>query len=115
MYRIMQSLERDPQSVGGWSKPQQTTSQEQTSSGFGMAGIDSKEGEEDKQQSRRSNPRKYMLYRPSFAQIAMFLATCFKDISENSAILLYISADGSKRQTSTSEYSGGVATAINLA
>jgi hypothetical protein len=39
------------------------------------------------------------LYRPSFAQIALYLATCFKDISDNSALLLYISADGSKRQS----------------
>jgi hypothetical protein len=91
----MQSLERDPSIGGGWTKPQQAPPQDQTTSGFGMAGIDSKDGEEDKQQAKRSNPRKYMLYRPSFAQIMMFLATTFKDISENSAILLYVSADGS--------------------
>jgi len=114
MYRIMQSLERDPDANGGWSKPQQPPQEQQTTSGFGMTGIETKEGEDDKKQSRRSNPRKYMLYRPSFAQILIFLATCFKDISENSAILLYLSADGSKRMTNSSEYNGGVATAINI-
>jgi Protein SCAI len=49
-----------------------------------------------------------MLYRPSFAQIQMFLATCFKDLSENSSILLYISADGS--DCSKDIYKGGVTT-----
>ena len=108
----MQSLERDPSTIGGWSKPTSTPAHDQTTSGFGMAGIDSKDLDEtDKQQSRRSNPRKYMLYRPSFAQVIMFLATCFKDISENSAILLYLSADGSKNSRQ-GEYSGGVSTAL---
>ncbi|KAJ3305596.1 hypothetical protein HDV03_001241 [Kappamyces sp. JEL0829] len=113
-YRMMQSLEREPSTNGGWSKPTATASQsDQTTSGFGMAGIENKD-EEDKQQARRNNPRKYPLYRNSFAQITHYIATCFKDVSENSAMLVYLSADGSKRQTASTEYSGGVATAINI-
>lgn len=114
MYRIMQSLERDPSAAGGWSKPPQPIGGDHVASAFGMAAIENNE-DGDKVQSKRNNPRKYMLYRPSFAQITLFLATCFKDINEHAAILLYLSADGSKRQTSSVEYSGGVATAINIA
>lgn len=99
MYRIMQSLEREPPTLG-LNRPPGATPADQTTSGFGMTGIENN-GEEDRQQARRSNPRKYLLYRPSFAQIALYLATCFKDISENSAMLLYLSADGSKRNSAS--------------
>jgi hypothetical protein len=99
MYRMMQSLEREPMTNGGWGKPS-TTTQAETTSGMVMAGISDKD-EEDKQQARRSNPRKYLLYRNSFAQIEYYVATCFKDISEHSAMLLYLSADGSKRQSTS--------------
>jgi hypothetical protein len=71
---------------------------------------------------KRSNPRKYLLYRPTFAQLMLYIATCFKDINENSALLLYVSADGSKRLSHNSEngkqsiiiaYLGGISTAVN--
>ena len=91
----MQSLERETSSSVS-DKP--SAQVDQTTSAFGMAGI---EGADDEKSPRRSNPRKYLLYRPSFAQISLYLATCFKDISENSAMLLYISADGTKRQSAT--------------
>jgi hypothetical protein len=99
MYRVLQSLEREPSTNGGWGKEKQTQQQDPTTSGVGMTGIDSKDAkDQDESQLRRTNPRKYLLYRPTFAQLLLYIATCFKDISENSALLLYISADGSKRQ-----------------
>jgi hypothetical protein len=93
MYRIMQSLERESSS----NISKSAIPAEQTALALGMAGIEGVA--DDEKNPRRSNPRKYLLYRPSFAQIALYLATCFKDISDNSALLLYISADGSKRQS----------------
>ncbi|KAJ2993710.1 hypothetical protein HDV02_002113 [Globomyces sp. JEL0801] len=124
MYRILQSLEREPSTMGGWAKaaapiPQTQQVIDQTTSGVGMASIDNsrtQDGEEERA-SRRSNPRKYLLYRPAFAQLALYISTCFKDISEHSALLLYISADGSKRQlkgdVKATDYVGGIATAVN--
>jgi hypothetical protein len=95
MYRVLQSLEREPLANGGWGKEKSIHSDPITS-GMAIAGIDPKE--EEGQALRRTNPRKYLLYRPTFAQLLLYIATCFKDISENAALLLYISADGSKRQ-----------------
>jgi hypothetical protein len=45
---------------------------------------------------RKNNPRKYLLYQPQITQLLLYLATCFKDISDSCCILLYISADGPK-------------------
>ncbi|KAJ3270720.1 hypothetical protein HDV01_007476 [Terramyces sp. JEL0728] len=116
MYRMLQSLEREPSLSGGFTKPvpQQAPPIDQTTSGVGMTSFD-KEPEEDTK-SKRSNPRKHLLYRPTFAQLALYVATCFKDITENNCLMIYISADGSKRQVkdgSPNEYVGGIATAVN--
>lgn len=40
------------------------------------------------------NPHKCLLYRPNLAQLLVFVATAFKEMAENTALLLYISADG---------------------
>ena len=102
MYRILQSLEREPSSTAGWAK--QAPAVDPAATGTGIPPIETKESEEN--QMRRSNPRKYLLYRPTFAQLMLYIATCFKDITENSALLLYISADGSKRQIKSGESTG---------
>jgi hypothetical protein len=87
---MLQSLEREPSSPSS-AVPSKTT------------GGDSIEKQEDQQQTeesvtvKRSNPHKYLLYRPTFAQLYLYLATCFKDISDSSALLLYVSADGAKK------------------
>ena len=80
MYRMLQSLEREPSSSLTTTKP---------------AG-ESEKSEEDPA-SKRANPHKYLLYRPTFAQLYLYLATAFKDISDSSAFMLYISADGAKK------------------
>ena len=43
---------------------------------------------------RRENPHKYLLYRPSFSQLFVFLASGFKELPANGVLLLYLSADG---------------------
>ncbi|KAJ3088343.1 hypothetical protein HK102_008982 [Quaeritorhiza haematococci] len=123
MYRILQSLEREPTSPT--SKSQQppmaappdaadappaamTSSADDTAAtSVGMESSSSTTNPgsataaatagADKVTTRRSNPHKYLLYRPTFAQLMLYVATAFKDITDNSALLLYLSADGSKR------------------
>ncbi|XP_011166475.1 protein SCAI [Solenopsis invicta] len=43
---------------------------------------------------RRDNPHKYLLYRPTYSQVQVFLASGFKELPANGALLLYLSADG---------------------
>jgi hypothetical protein len=43
---------------------------------------------------KRENPHKYLLYRPSFSQLFVFLASGFKELPANGVLLLYLSADG---------------------
>lgn len=43
---------------------------------------------------KRENPHKYLLYRPSFSQLLVFLASGFKELPANGVLLLYLSADG---------------------
>ncbi|CAG8657487.1 3272_t:CDS:2, partial [Paraglomus occultum] len=68
----------------------------------------------DKNNSRRINPHKYLLYKPTFSQLMVYIATAFKEINENSALLLYLSADGIKRPVSEKDsiigYNGGIVT-----
>ncbi|KAJ3099341.1 hypothetical protein HDU97_003266 [Phlyctochytrium planicorne] len=112
MYRVLQTLEREPTAPGG------------VAAGKGLQPdppfdpeANNAEGGAEKAATRRTNPHKYLLYRPTFAQLMLYIATAFKDISENSALLLYLSADGAKRPTkpdnSDAAYSGGIATAQN--
>ena len=43
---------------------------------------------------KRENPHKYLLYRPSFSQLYVFLASGFKELPTSGVLLLYLSADG---------------------
>ncbi|CAG8644976.1 12924_t:CDS:10 [Funneliformis caledonium] len=120
MYHILQSLEREPAPLK--SAPPKTPGSEVPTVNERVNSKDDTSAEEqnantstDKPASRRVNPHKYLLYRPTFSQLLVYIATAFKEINENSALLLYISADGSKRssnneQTSCNGYNGGVAT-----
>lgn len=42
----------------------------------------------------RDNPHKYLLYKPSIAQLMVFLGSGFKELPPGGALLLYMSADG---------------------
>jgi len=46
----------------------------------------------------RQNPHKHLLYRPSIGQLHVVLASISKDLPENAAILLYVSADKMERK-----------------
>ncbi|XP_078464966.1 protein SCAI isoform X4 [Lampetra planeri] len=43
---------------------------------------------------RRENPHKYLLYKPTFSQLYTFVATAFRELPPDSALLLYLSASG---------------------
>ncbi|KAF8940830.1 hypothetical protein BGZ58_004519 [Dissophora ornata] len=64
--------------------------------------------------AKRSNPHKYLLYRPVLSQIMVYLATAFRELSNDSAMLIYLSADGSKRSvpdhSGAKGYHGGILT-----
>ncbi|KAJ3035830.1 hypothetical protein HDV00_003365 [Rhizophlyctis rosea] len=123
MYRILQSLEREPTNQTGGIRPpsdQPPLSEKKEGEGAAEDGATTAGGAGDKSTTRRSNPQKYLLYRPTFAQLMLFVATAFKDMSDASAMLLYLSADGSKHvpkpeQGQSAGYTGGVSTAVNYA
>ena len=52
---------------------------------------------------KRENPHKYLLYKPTLSQLLVFLASGFKELPLNGALLLYISADGLFPSSSSAE------------
>ncbi|CAG8819045.1 43683_t:CDS:10 [Gigaspora margarita] len=121
MYHILQSLEREP--APPKSTQPKTPGVENSVGNERVLGKDDASTDEqsnntpvDKSASRRINPHKYLLHRPTFSQLMVYISTAFKEINENSALLLYLSADGTKRVNTNSEhnlsngYMGGVAT-----
>ncbi|KAM4664214.1 protein SCAI isoform 2-T2 [Discoglossus pictus] len=75
MFRMLQALEREPMNL---------TSQM------------NKPGLQDpgEKPTKRENPHKYLLYKPTFSQLYTFLAASFKELPANSALLIYLSATG---------------------
>jgi len=74
MFRVMQALEHVP-----------------------LEGQEAWEGsghDTEKMKRARKNPHKYLLYRPTMSQLLVFLANSFKELQDNNALFLYISADG---------------------
>ncbi|CAG8655096.1 4260_t:CDS:10, partial [Dentiscutata heterogama] len=122
MYHILQSLEREP--APPKSTQPKTPGVESSVGNERILGKDDTSTDEqssmntptDKSASRRINPHKYLLHRPTFSQLMVYISTAFKEINENSALLLYLSADGTKRVNTNSEhnfsngYMGGVVT-----
>ncbi|OZJ03563.1 hypothetical protein BZG36_03094 [Bifiguratus adelaidae] len=85
MYRMLQSLEREP-----YGKEKEST-----------AGNSTEEAPAPERTIKRANPHKYLLYRPTQSQLMVYLAAAFKEIDENSVLLLYISADGYTRNSAS--------------
>lgn len=91
MFRMLQVLEREPVDY---------TSQMYDSSpaaGRSMGAFENGSGERSAASHpsyKRDNPHKYLLYRPSFSQLFVFLASGFRELPANSVLLLYLSADG---------------------
>lgn len=46
-------------------------------------------------QGIKGSPHKYTIFRPTFSQLFLFLASGFKELPQNGVLLLYLSADGS--------------------
>ncbi|XP_036018192.1 protein SCAI isoform X1 [Mus musculus] len=75
MFRMLQALEREPMNLASqMNKP----------------GIQ----EPADKPTRRENPHKYLLYKPTFSQLYTFLAASFKELPANSVLLIYLSATG---------------------
>ncbi|XP_015765938.1 PREDICTED: protein SCAI-like [Acropora digitifera] len=87
MFRMLQALEREPEEA-----PSRTlvTSTEVSES------IDDREtiGEVNRSSTQRPNPHKYLLYKPTFSQLYVFLACGVKELPNNGVMLVYISGDG---------------------
>ncbi|KAI7863893.1 hypothetical protein BDF14DRAFT_1839553 [Spinellus fusiger] len=101
MYRILQSLERQPpaNALRSNTRPMEYTSlnsekKEREEGQIAAARTNNTQTAQPDKAMKRTNPHKYLLYRPSLSQLLVYLATAYKDIGENSALLLYISADG---------------------
>nr|XP_045596796.1 protein SCAI-like isoform X3 [Procambarus clarkii] len=84
MFRMLQTLEREPQ--------------EDVAQIYDASPAPSKipfeNGDASGRTLKRENPHKYLLYKPTFSQLMVFLASGFKELPANGAMLLYISADG---------------------
>ncbi|KAK3840303.1 MAG: protein SCAI [Linnemannia elongata] len=132
MYRILQSLERETSLIkgaaDGAAKEAVPSAVAAAVSGANAAdiGVSATIKEEPVEETisnqrrttekspKRSNPHKYLLYRPTLSQLMVYLATAFKEVSGDSAMLIYLSADGSKRSSPDTSgakgYHGGILT-----
>ncbi|KAI9297046.1 hypothetical protein K502DRAFT_288547 [Neoconidiobolus thromboides FSU 785] len=118
MYRMVLTLEREPQHV---SKSTTTANPEST---LDENDLNKKSNElKNKPNFIRlptSNlkkvhpPHKYLLFRPTFSQLLVYISNCYKDLSDNSALLIYLSSDAIKSIPSEKStqygYVGGCAT-----
>ena len=87
MFRMLQTLEREPQDdmsqvYDRSPAPAPMRVPLENGSGNGVT-------------RPRENPHKYLLYKPTLPQLLVFLASGYKELPPNGALLLYISADGS--------------------
>ncbi|CAF1368319.1 unnamed protein product [Rotaria sp. Silwood1] len=107
MYRMLQAVERQPIELTA-SSEDRTTMQSPANHQKEVPDL------YDSDSSKRSNPHKYLLYKPTFSQIYAFTASAFKELPTNGVLLLYISADGydthMKIKTAHSYDFGGVKT-----
>lgn len=87
MFRMLQTLEREPQ--------EDTTQLYDASPAPGRVPFPENGGTGDSRPGKRENPHKYLLYKPTFSQLFVFLASGFKELPPNGVLLLYVSADGS--------------------
>eukprot|EP00092_Neocalanus_flemingeri_P003583 GFUD01003843.1.p1 GENE.GFUD01003843.1~~GFUD01003843.1.p1 ORF type:complete len:573 (+),score=133.56 GFUD01003843.1:138-1856(+) len=82
MFRMLQTLEREPQDELAQVYDSSPAPGRIPLENGGVMG-------------RRENPHKYLLYKPTLPQLQVFLASGYKELPPNGALLLYISADGS--------------------
>lgn len=83
-FRMLQTLEREPQ-------------EELTNQIFDASPAPGRQPfENGSGGNRRENPHKHLLYKPTFSQLNSYLASSFRELAPNGALLLYISADGDR-------------------
>lgn len=83
MFRMLQTLEREPLDEMGQVYNDRSPAPVRVPMENGGGG------------GARDNPHKYLLYKPTLPQLLVFLASGYKELPPNGALLLYISADGS--------------------
>ena len=90
MFRMIQTLEREPQDEYNHIYDASPAP------GRVPYGVPGAKGfmENGERPARRENPHKYLLYKPTLSQVLVFLASGFKELPANGALLLYLSADG---------------------
>ncbi|KAF9314197.1 hypothetical protein BG003_004397 [Podila horticola] len=131
MFRILQSLERETPQIRGSSveagaKASLTSAVSAAVASGTETGSSPAVKEEtmdeplsgqrrnNDKEKKKPNPHKYLLYRPTLSQLMVYLATAFKEVASDSALLIYLSADGSKRSvqdgSGTKGYHGGILT-----
>ncbi|KAL1131066.1 hypothetical protein AAG570_012303 [Ranatra chinensis] len=102
MFRMLQTLEREPQEdynhiydspAPGRVPFEKSYSVTSAKGGVGYPSMVMCQENGDRP-IKRDNPHKYLLYKPTFSQVMVFLASGFKELPANGALLLYISADG---------------------
>ncbi|KAI8093327.1 uncharacterized protein BX664DRAFT_259458 [Halteromyces radiatus] len=111
MYRMLQSLEREPTLHS--NKTAYREHHHQPLDHTTPANITPQHHDKSHPSgtSKRINPHKYLLYRPTFTQLLVYIATAFKDTGDNGVMLLYISADGCVNQSPHGfGFGGGIST-----
>lgn len=83
MYRMLQSLEREPTGHGKEAEPAKVEEKQQAD---GAPSTEVLNNSDEKNATRRNNPHKYLLYKPTFAQLMLYIATAFKVSFSNSRI-----------------------------
>ncbi|ORX49859.1 hypothetical protein DM01DRAFT_1367959 [Hesseltinella vesiculosa] len=91
MYRMLQSLEREPSTVlindpPASAQPSHDSEPSQQDPPEKTAPLDPKKD--------MHNPHKCLLYRPTLSQLMVYLSTAFKDTDANAAMLVYLSSPG---------------------
>ncbi|CAD5114916.1 DgyrCDS3950 [Dimorphilus gyrociliatus] len=89
MFRILQTLEREPQ-------------EDLTNQIFDASPAPGRIPFDGSGISKRENPHKYLLYKPTFSQLNAFLASGFKELPPSGAMLIYLSADGCRNHCDNS-------------
>lgn len=104
MYWMIQVVEREPQEE---FRPTSVTGSDQSPAPF----LNPRDPD---RQKNVENPHKYLLYKPTFSQFCVYLASAIRDLPPKGVLLLYISADGTfvnPQQRNSAAYDfGGVAT-----
>ncbi|KAJ7370142.1 hypothetical protein OS493_034071 [Desmophyllum pertusum] len=106
MFRMLQALEREPEDA-----PSRTLV---TSTEVDESPDDKESNEIERSSSKRPNPHKYLLYKPTLTQLYVFLACGVKELPNNGVMLVYVSGDGCPGSAKAGEEGpyelGGVAT-----